>query len=72
MQNKASGFNLMLLGVSIAIGISIGDYFIDQTMYNTRVAINTAEANRFTKLNEIKPDMLKEATKNARIAASAS
>jgi len=31
--------------------------------------LNQAPAYRFTKLNEIKPDMLREATKNARIAA---
>ena len=31
---------------------------------------NNAPAYYFTKLNEIKPDMLKEATKNARIAAN--
>lgn len=31
---------------------------------------NQAPAYRFTKLNEIKPDMLREATKNARIAAN--
>lgn len=32
--------------------------------------VNQAPAYRFTKLNTIKPDMLKEATKNARIAAN--
>jgi hypothetical protein len=31
---------------------------------------NMAPAYRFTKLNEIKPEMLREATKNARIAAT--
>ena len=31
---------------------------------------NQAPSYRFTKLNEIKPDMLSEATKNARIAAN--
>lgn len=31
---------------------------------------NNAPAYNFTKLNEIKPDMLKEATKNARLAAN--
>lgn len=31
---------------------------------------NKAPTYRFTKLNEIKPDMLREATKNARIAAN--
>jgi hypothetical protein len=31
---------------------------------------NQTPAYRFTKLNEIKPDMLREATKNARIAAN--
>jgi len=43
MQAKVSSFNLLLLGVSIAIGMSLGGYFIGQTMYNARVAINTAE-----------------------------
>jgi hypothetical protein len=32
--------------------------------------VNKAPAYRFTKLNQIKPDMLREATKNARIAAN--
>ena len=31
---------------------------------------NEPPAYRFTKLNEIKPEMLREATKNARIAAN--
>jgi hypothetical protein len=31
---------------------------------------NQAPTYRFTKINEIKPDMLREATKNARIAAN--
>lgn len=32
--------------------------------------VNNPPAYRFTRLNEIKPDMLREATKNARIAAN--
>lgn len=44
MQTNASGSNLLLLGASIAVGMSLGGYFIGQTMYNARVAINTAEA----------------------------
>jgi len=31
---------------------------------------NEAPSYRFTRLNDIKPDMLREATKNARIAAN--
>ena len=44
MQNKVSGLGLFLFGASLAAGISLGGYFVGQTMYNARVAINTAEA----------------------------
>ncbi len=35
---------LSLLGIFLATGIAIGGYFIGQTMYNAKVALNTAEA----------------------------
>ncbi|MDH3973294.1 MAG: SIMPL domain-containing protein [Deltaproteobacteria bacterium] len=34
---------LLLLGMFLAVGISVGGYFIGQTMYNAKVALNTAE-----------------------------
>lgn len=34
---------LIFLGVSLAIGIATAGYFVGQTMYNAKVAINTAE-----------------------------
>lgn len=37
-------YNQLIAGVAIAIGISVGGYFISQTMYNAKVALNTAEA----------------------------
>ncbi len=37
-------YNQLLAGVAVAIGISLGGYFIGQTMYNAKVALNTAEA----------------------------
>lgn len=36
--------NNALLGLFIAIGLSLGGYFISQTIYNSKVAMNTAEA----------------------------
>ncbi len=36
--------DVILLGVFLAIGISISGYFIGQTLYNAKMAINTAEA----------------------------
>lgn len=42
--SKSNFLGLFLLGLSLAVGISIGGYFIGQTMYNAKVALNTAEA----------------------------
>ena len=35
---------LFFVGLFIAIGLALGGYFVGQTMYNARVALNTAEA----------------------------
>ena len=35
---------LFYLGVFLALGLALGGYFIGQTMYNAKVALNTAEA----------------------------
>lgn len=34
---------LIFLGVSLALGVATAGYFVGQTMYNAKVAINTAE-----------------------------
>ncbi len=34
----------MVLGLSVALGLASAGYFIGQTMYNAKVALNTAEA----------------------------
>lgn len=43
-MNKLSHSGLLYMGVFLAIGIAVGGYFIGQTMYNAKVALNTAEA----------------------------
>lgn len=43
MKNN-NQLGLALLGLFLAIGLSVGGYFIGQTMYNAKVALNTAEA----------------------------
>ncbi|WP_299020083.1 SIMPL domain-containing protein [uncultured Photobacterium sp.] len=42
MDNNQKG--LIFLGIFLAIGLSIAGYFISQTIYNSKVALNTAEA----------------------------
>lgn len=42
-DNTVSG-GLFFLGLFVAIGIAAGGYFIGNTMYNAKVALNTAEA----------------------------
>ena len=37
-------FNLASLGLFCATGMAVGGYFIGQTMYNAKVAVNVAEA----------------------------
>ena len=41
---KENSLGLFLLGIFIATGIALGGYFVGQTMYNAKVALNTAEA----------------------------
>lgn len=43
MNNKDHA-GLLFLGIFLAAGISVGGYFISQTLYNAKVALNTAEA----------------------------
>lgn len=43
-MNKTSQPGLFFLGLLLAIGMALGGYFIGQTMYNAKVALNTAEA----------------------------
>ncbi len=42
MKIKQSG--IFSLGIFLALGMAVSGYFISQTMYNAKVAINTAEA----------------------------
>jgi hypothetical protein len=41
-SNNQSG--LFFIGLFIAVGLALGGYFIGQTMYNAKIALNTAEA----------------------------
>ncbi len=43
MSNK-DHVGLLFLGIFLAAGISTGGYFVSQTLYNAKVALNTAEA----------------------------
>ncbi len=43
-MNKANNTGLLYFGLLLAIGLSVGGYFISQTLYNSKVALNTAEA----------------------------
>lgn len=43
MKNENT-LSTAFIGVCVAAGIAIGGYFIGQTMYNAKVALNTAEA----------------------------
>ena len=43
-MTKSNILGLFLLGLALAVGMSVGGYFIGQTMYNAKIALNTAEA----------------------------
>ena len=43
-MEKSSQGGMSAMGLFIAIGLAIGGYFVGQTMYNAKVALNTAEA----------------------------
>lgn len=41
---KGLGVGVTSLGLFIAVGMGVGGYFVGQTMYNAKVAVNTASA----------------------------
>lgn len=41
---KSNSAGLFFLGLFVAAGVAAGGYFVGQTMYNAKVALNTAEA----------------------------
>ena len=43
-MNKQNQSGLFFLGLFVAAGLAIAGYFVGQTLYNAKVAINTAEA----------------------------
>ncbi|MCB2180644.1 MAG: SIMPL domain-containing protein [Desulfobulbaceae bacterium] len=43
-MNKDTSAGLFFLGFFLAAGLALGGYFVGQTMYNAKVALNTAEA----------------------------
>jgi hypothetical protein len=43
-MNKTGSTGSMIMGFFVAVGLSLGGYFVGQTMYNAKVALNTAEA----------------------------
>ena len=42
-MSKDTQGGLFFLGLFVAAGMAVGGYFVGQTMYNAKVAINTAE-----------------------------
>ena len=42
VQMKYSQYGLIILGAFLAVGLAVSGYFVGQTMYNAKVAINTA------------------------------
>ena len=43
MNNDKNG-GLFFLGIFVAVGLALGGYFVSKTLYNAKVALNTAEA----------------------------
>lgn len=43
-MSRVNQSGLLYLGIFLALGLALGGYFIGQTMYNAKVALNTAEA----------------------------
>jgi hypothetical protein len=43
-MNKEDQGGLFFIGLFIAVGLALGGYFVSQTLYNAKVALNTAEA----------------------------
>lgn len=81
MDNQSVGYNQNkdIPRYSADMGVSVGSYKIDEIakglqktgeLVQQGIVVTSSNANyRFTKLNDIKPQMLEEATKSARIAA---
>jgi uncharacterized protein len=44
LLDRNNQHGLFFLGLFIAIGLAVGGYYIGQTLYNAKVALNTAEA----------------------------
>ncbi|MGD8941399.1 MAG: SIMPL domain-containing protein [Gammaproteobacteria bacterium] len=43
-MNKENQGGLFFLGIFVAVGVALAGYFVSQTLYNAKVALNTAEA----------------------------
>ncbi|MBL1320137.1 MAG: SIMPL domain-containing protein [Methylophaga sp.] len=43
-MNKENQGGIFFLGLFVALGLAVAGYFVGQTLYNAKVAINTAEA----------------------------
>lgn len=43
-MNKDNQGGLFFLGLFVAVGLTLAGYFVGQTLYNAKVALNTAEA----------------------------
>jgi len=43
-MNKTNQGELFMVGLFVAAGLAVGGYFVGQTMYNAKVALNTAES----------------------------
>ncbi len=43
-MNRNNSIGFFLPGLLIALGLSVAGYFVSQTLYNAKVALNTAEA----------------------------
>jgi hypothetical protein len=50
-MNKTGSTGSMIMGFFVAVGLSLGGYFVGQTMYNAKVALNTAEAKGLAESN---------------------
>lgn len=44
IMKTENSFGLLIMGLCLAIGLSLCGFFISQTIYNAKVALNTAEA----------------------------
>jgi len=52
-MHKQTSFSILSLGVFLALGIAISGYFISQTIYNSKVAINTSVVKGLAEKNVI-------------------